>query len=176
MFMYKENGEQKERLKKLYKKIELFYGSVPAQMKFLGNIEADYLEDFIKTIQRIAKHPNINPKFFGFIRLHISFRESYGYCMQFNTHLLLSQGYTQMQLDSAIKNIETIPFDDKHKALSKYAVKVIYESRLCTQDDLDRLYLMGWSQKDVFDAVEHAGTLFRNGRILTAYSKKEKTV
>jgi len=174
--MYKENSEQKERLKKLYKKVELFYGSVPPQMKFLGNIEADYLEEFIKAMQRITKHPNINPKLFGFIRLHIAFRESYAYCMQFNTHLLLSQGYTQTELDNAIKNIEEIPFNDKHKALSKYAVKVIYESQLCTQEDLERLYLMGWSQKDVFDAASHAGTLFRNGRILTAYSQKEKTL
>ena len=33
-------------------------------------------------------------------------------------------------------------------------------------------YFSSKKEKDVFDAVEHAGTIFRNGRILTAYSIK----
>jgi hypothetical protein len=41
------------------------------------------------------------------------------------------------------------------------------------QSDFDALYEMGWTQRDVFDAIEHAATLLRNGRILTAYSSKE---
>jgi hypothetical protein len=39
--------------------------------------------------------------------------------------------------------------------------------------DFELLYGMGWSQKDVFDAIDRAGTIFRNGRILTAYSTKD---
>ncbi|MCF6243788.1 MAG: hypothetical protein L3J43_01980 [Sulfurovum sp.] len=173
MFMYQKNESQKERLEKLYKKIKLFYGAVPPQMEFLGNIEADYLEDFITAILRIAKHPRIDPNWFGFVRLHIAFKEDYAYCKAFNTKYLLTKEYTQNQLDATIKDIDAMPFDDKHKALAQYALKVIYESKSCTQNDLDALYTMGWTQKDVFDGVEHACTLFRNGRILTAYSEKE---
>jgi hypothetical protein len=36
-----------------------------------------------------------------------------------------------------------------------FAVKAIYKSKACTED--------------VFDAIDHAGTIFRNGQILTAY-------
>ncbi len=172
MFMYQKNEAQAQRLEQLYKKIKLFYGAVPPQMEFLGNIEAEYLEDFIKAMLRIAKHPHIDPNWFGFVRLHIAFREDYAYCKAFNTKFLLAREYTQKELDDAITDISTIPFDEKHQALARHALKVIYESKACTQSDLDALYEMGWTQKDVFDGVEHAGTLFRNGRILTAYSKK----
>ena len=172
MFMFKKNEAQADRLENLFKKVKLFYGEVPPQMEFLGNIEADYLEDFIKALLRIAKHPNIDPNWFGFVRLHIAFREDYAYCKAFNTKFLLAKEYSQEQLNSVIENISSIPFDQKHQALAEYAIKVIYESKACSQEDLDALYAMGWTQKDVFDGVEHAGTLFRNGRILMAYSVK----
>ncbi len=173
MFMYHKNEAQADRLEQLYKKIKLFYGVVLPQMEFLGNIEAEYLEDFIKAMLRIAKHPHIDPNWFGFVRLHIAFREDYAYCKAFNTKFLLSREFTQQQLDEVIDDISSVPFDEKHQALARHALKVIYESKNCTQSDLNTLYEMGWTQKDVFDGVEHAGTLFRNGRILTAYSKKD---
>ena len=89
MFMFKKNETQADRLEKLFKKVKLFYGTVLPQMEFLGNIEADYLEDFLKAMLRIAKHPNIDPNWFGFVRLHIAFREDYAYCKAFNSKFLL---------------------------------------------------------------------------------------
>jgi len=173
MFMVTENKSQKDRLEKLYKKVKFLYGNIPPQMQFIGNIDASYLEDFLQSLLRIVKHPHINPDWFGFVRLHIAFTEDYDYCKGFNTALLLSCGYTQEQLDQAVADISIIPFDEKHRTLAEYTRKVIYKSKYCTQEDLKTLYEMGWSQKDVFDGVEHAGTLFRNGRILTAYSIKD---
>jgi len=72
-----------------------------------------------------------------------------------------------------VKNIDAIPLDAKYKALAHFALKAIYNSRNCTRSDFDALYAQGWTQKDVFDAIEHAGTIFRNGRILTAYAVKD---
>ena len=172
MFMTKENNHQQDRLKKIYKKVKVLYGEVPPQMKCLGDIDADYLEDFLLSISRIARHKHIDPDFFGFIRLYVAYREDYPYCKSFNTKLLLSRGFEQSKLDSAITDIKEIPFDEKHKALGAFAIKAMYESAKCVQDDLDRLFEMGWSQKDIFDAVEHAGAILKNGRILTAFGVK----
>ncbi len=172
MFMVEENSAQKERLAKIYKKVRVLYGDVPPQMQFLGNIEADYLEEFLTQLLRIVKHPHINPDLFGFIRLHVAFKEEYPYCKMFNTRFLQAKGYTQEQLDSAVADIMNVPFDEKHRALAVFALKAIYESRMCSKEDFEKLYAMGWSQKDVFDLIEHAGTIFRNGRILTAYMEK----
>ncbi len=40
MFMFIKNEAQAHRLENLFKKVKLFYGEVPPQMEFLGNIEA----------------------------------------------------------------------------------------------------------------------------------------
>ena len=169
MFMVQENTTQKERLKKIYRRVRVIYGTLPPQMEFLGNIDADYLEEFLKSVLRLMKHPNIDLDIFAFIRLNMAFREGYEYCKMFNSKLLLSKGHTQEVLDMVVEDIINIPFKDREKALAEFAIKAIYESKSCNQEDFDALYEMGWSQKDVFDVVEHAGTIFRNGRILTAY-------
>jgi len=172
MFMIQENKAQEEELKKIYKKVKAIYGIVPPQMKLLGNIEASYVEDFLKMALRVGRHEHIDIDVFTFIRLHIAYKESYIYCKQYNTNVLLSRDYTQAQLDAVIKNIENIPFGLKEKELAKYAVKSIYNSSTFNQEDFDKLNTIGWSQKDVFDAIEHAATLLKNGRILNTYLKK----
>jgi hypothetical protein len=90
----------------------------------------------------------------------------------FNTKILLTKGYTQTQLDNAVVNMSSVPFDTKYQLLAQKALKAIYESKQFTQEDFDQLYTQGWTQKDVFDVIEHAGTIFKNGRILTAYTQK----
>ena len=172
MFMVKPNEAQQEKLQKIYKRVSVVYGEVPPQMAFLGSIDAGYLEDFLKSVLRIAKHPHIDPDLFSFLRLHIAYREAYDYCKAFNTALLEKRGYAQEVLDRLIEDIGAVPLDERHRQLARFAVKAIYESRACTQVDFDTLYTLGWSQRDVFDAVEHAGSIFRNGRILTAYTAK----
>lgn len=172
MLMVKQNEAQKERLEQIYRKVKALYGTLAPQIEFLGNIEADYLEDFLKAIVRLINHPHIEPDLFAFIRLYVAFKEDYPYCKMFNTKLLLLKGYTQKQLDDSIEDMTLVPFDTRHQLLAQKALKAIYKSRQFTQEDLDQLYTQGWTQKDVFDAVEHAGTIFRNGRILTAYTQK----
>ncbi len=173
MFYYIENTYQKAKLEKLFKKVKAIYKTVPPQIEWLGNIEAQYLEDFLKSVLRLTKHPNINPDLFGFIRLHIAFKEDYEYCKNFNTTLLHSKGYSQKELDDAITDIYTVPFDKKHKLLAQKAIKAIYASKTFGKEDFETLFSHDWTQKDIFDAIEHAGTIFRNGRILTAYTLKE---
>jgi hypothetical protein len=172
MFIVKENIEQKDRLDKLYRVVKKIFGFIPPQTELLGNIEASYLEDYITMVTRIIKQKNIERNLFTFLRLHIAFREDYDYCKGYNTKVLLSSGYTQELLDNVINDIEAVPFNDAHKALAKFAIKAIYEPKECKKEDYEEIYKMGWSQKEVFDVVEHAGTLLKNGRILSAYWQK----
>ena len=174
MFMFQENQAEKERLERLFKRVKAIYGRLPPQMEFLGNIDAEYLEEFLTSVLRVVKHAHIHFDIFAFIRLHIAFKEGYPYCKVFNRNLLLSKGYREEQLDAVVESIANIPFDERDKALALFALRAIYESATCTQERFNELYAMGWSQKDVFDIIEHAGSIFRNGRILTAYSTKEQ--
>ena len=173
MFMVTPNTAQADRLKKIFRRVKAIYGTIPAQMEFLGNIDAEYLEAFIANAVRIARHPNIKPDLFGFLRLHAAYREDYALCKRYNTDFLLAKDYTQDQLDAAIADIATVPFDARHQALAVHAVRSIFEPDTVTQEALDALAAMDWTQKDIFDAVSHTGDLLKNGRILTAYASKE---
>ncbi len=173
MFIYQENIKQKKRLERIFKKVKLIYGDIPPQMLFLGNIDAEYLEDFLKSVVGVVKHPHIESDLFGFIRLFVAFREDYEYCKNFNTHFLLQKGYEQEVLDQVIDDITQVPFDARHKELAKFAIRSIYDSKNIQESDFRSIYDLGWSQKDLFDLISHTGDIFKNGRILTAYSKKE---
>ncbi len=170
--MVEENRAEQARLEKIYKKVKALYGEVPPQVYFLGAIGADYLEAFVKNVAYIARHPAIKPDLFAFIRLHIAYREGYPFCSIFNRALLKKRGYDDKACEAAIADIEAVPFDAKHRQLARFAIKAMYDSTSCHSADFTRLYEMGWRQRDVFDAVEHAGTILRNGRILTAYMEK----
>ncbi len=170
MFYYQPNHTQEAQLDKLLRKVKVIYGDVPPQMAFLGHIDVVYLEEFLTNVLRIAKHPNIDPDLFGFLRLHVAYREGYAYCKQFNTKFLLAKGYTQSQLDAAIAEIAAVPFDAKHQALAAFAMRAIYEGGTIAAEDFESLMGLGWSQKDIFDAIAHTGDILKNGRILTAYS------
>ncbi len=172
MFYFKQNRHQEEKLNKLFKKVKALYGTIPPQMHWLGNIEALYLEEFLKSTLRILKHPNIHTDFFAFIRLYVAHHEDYEYCKKFNTALLISRGYEQSLLNSVISDISKIPLDKKHKSLAQKAIKAIFEYKSFEKKDFEDLFLDGWSQKDIFDAIEHAGTILKNGRILAAYTIK----
>ena len=172
MFYYLPNHHQKDRLEQLFRKAKAIYGTVPPQVIFLGNIECDYLEQFLENAKRIMRHPTIARELFAFIRLHIAFLEDYRFCKQFNTQLLLSGGYTQTQLDAVIQDITAVPFEEREKALATFAIKTIYHSKEVQKEDFEKLYDLDWSQKDIFDLVSHTGDIFKNGRILNAYEQR----
>ncbi len=171
MFIYQPNQAQADQLKRLLRKVKVIYGNIPPQMEFLGNIDVVYLEEFLTNVLRIAKHPNIDPSLFGFLRLHVAFREGYAYCKQFNTQFLLAKGFDQSQLDVAIEDIAAVPFDARHQALAAFAMRAIYEGGAIGSEDFEALKASGWSQKDIFDVIAHTGDILKNGRILTAYSE-----
>jgi len=171
MFIYQPNQAQADQLKRLLRKVKVIYGNVPPQMEFLGNIDVVYLEEFLTNVLRIAKHPNIDPSLFGFLRLHVAYREGYVYCKEFNTQFLLAKGFEQSQLDVAIENISVVPFDERHQALGAFAMHAIYEGITMGSEDFESIMASGWSQKDIFDVIAHTGDILKNGRILTAYSE-----
>jgi hypothetical protein len=172
MFMTSPNAAQAEQLSKTLRRVRAIYGDIPAQMQFLGDIDAEYLDAFLVNVLRTARHPHIDPDLFGFLRLHLAYREGYAYCQRFNTALLLSRDYTQSQLDAAVDDIGAVPFDARHQTLASAAIHAILEPHTFTQPHLDQLHAMDWSQKDIFDAIAHTGDLLKNGRILEAYTDK----
>ena len=117
-------------------------------------------------------HKTINPDYFAFLRLFITHQENFKYCIRFNTMLLKNRNYEDKIIDDFINDLSKIPFNNKHKLLAIKSIKAIFDSKNFLQSDFDELYKIGWNDKEIFDSIEHAGFMLKNGRILTAYSTK----
>lgn len=172
MFIQIDNQEQSAELKEINLKIEKLFGTVPPNFELLGNIDVNILKDFLTYVFKLMNHKTINPDYFGFLRLFIANQEGFDYCIGFNTKLLQTKNYDIEVINSSKSDLAQIPFDDKHKLLAVKSIKAIFDSKNFNKSDFNELYHIGWSDKDIFDSIEHTGFMLRNGKILTAYTIK----
>ncbi len=172
MFININNEKQKDELQQVYTKIKSLFGEIPSNFKLLGNIDVNILKEFLTYVYKLMNHKTINPDYFGFLRLFIAYQENFKYCIGFNTMILQKRNYDDKIINNMKKDISKIPFDDKHKLLAIKSIKAIFESINFNQKDFNELYKIGWSDKDIFDSIEHTGFMLRNGRMLVAYSIK----
>jgi len=172
MFIQINNNEQTVQLEKLNIKIKKLFGTVPPHLKLMGQIDVNILKDFLLYVSKLMTHKTINPDYFSFLRLYIAHQENFKYCINFNTLLLQKRNYSLEVINQTKLDLTKIPFDEKHKLLLIKSIKAIFDSKNFNQNDFNELYNIGWNDKDIFDSIEHAGFLLKNGRILTTYSVK----
>lgn len=145
------------------------FGQIPPHFEMLGSISPEILENTLASIMRLMQHPHIHPDLFPFIRLHVAGREGYDYCIRFNSNLLKMKGYPEDTIARTMSDIREVPFERKEKELAAKAIKAIYDPRDFGREDLKNMYELGWNDKDIFDAIDHAGFLLKNGRIISCY-------
>ncbi len=169
MFMIETNPA--EGSKQLLRRIEKFLGHVPPHFELFATLNPKRFEMFIQEIFYLAMHKQINPDFFACMRLFISAREGFTYCYHFNTRLLLQKGYTQDDLDALEASSDHLPMDEKHQVLFATALKAIDRPDAFGTEDLEAAKKTGWSDADVFDAIDHGAFLYRFSKILKAYAR-----
>ncbi len=146
------------------------FGIVPLHFELLLSLNPRRFQMFIEEIRYLLHHPNIDPIFFAMLRLHIANREGFSYCRSFNTKFLLAKGYDKNILKKLKDDIKKIPLDDRHKFLAQKAIKAIYRSVEFKIDDINELKEFFWRDSDIYDAIDHASFLFKNAKIIKAYS------
>ncbi len=156
---------------KLLKKVERFVGSVPPHFELFATLNPKRFEMFLNEILYLSMHKTINPDFFAFIRFYIASKENFSYCYTFNTALLLKKEYTQEQINKFEKNRENLPLDKKYLALFKMALKALENPDSFTLKDINAVKILGWSDADVYDAIDHGAFLYKFSKILKAYKK-----
>ena len=56
-------------------------------------------------------------------------------------------------MKAVVENIETAPIGDAEKALLRFVEKVNRESPSITRSDIEGLYVWGWSDEAIYDAI-----------------------
>ncbi len=169
MFLYQPPISKE--MEKILKEVKEKFKIVPPHWEFLASINPKRFEMFLREISYLQNHPSINPDFFAFLRLFVANKEQFFYCKSFNTKLLLAKGYKKEVLKSIKEDISKIFLDERHKLLATKAIKAVYQPAEFTLDDIETLKATSWSDGDIYDAIDHASFLFKNARIIKAYSR-----
>jgi len=169
MFIVKINPP--EEAQKLLKRVERFIGSVPPHFTLFATLNFKRFEMFLNEIFYLSMHKSINPDFFAFLRLYVASKEGFEYCYKFNTVLLLKREYTQEQINSFEKDKSALPLDEKHLALFNTAVKALEKPKEFGAEDINEIKKLGWTDADIFDAIDHGAFLYKFSKVLKAYSK-----
>lgn len=146
-------------------------GHVPPHWELFATVNPTRFKMFLEEINYLTSHPNINSNFFTFLRYAIASDNGFSYCIHFNREFLLAKGYTLRQLQAVEGTQKMLPLDERHQALFEAVMKAVYTPEMFTKEVIEALKNIGWSDADIFDAVDHGSFLFRFAKVLKAYSK-----
>ena len=166
MFIYEPNSTIISD--KLIKSVEEKMGVMPPHWTLFAKMNPKRFKMFIDEIAYILNHSNIKSDFFAMTRLFVANHEGFEYCKSFNTKLLLAREYKREELVN-IKSDFVLPLDSKHQILANGVKKAIFDADNFTGEDIEILKSAGWSDSDVWDAIDHGAFLFKFSKILKAY-------
>ena len=56
-------------------------------------------------------------------------------------------------MDAVLNDVESCPFDERHKALFRFVDKINHESHKITAADLDQVRAAGWTDEAIYFAI-----------------------
>lgn len=142
------------KLAELYASTEAFIGAVPGNVRLLG-VSPDILENQLNYVQYNMTHPTLSRPLQAMIRMLVSRACKSPYCEAFNKSFLKQGGLSDEQIEATISNPANAPLEDKEKELLGFVLKVCEAPHSATQEDIDKLKTAGWTERDIFDAVNH---------------------
>ena len=170
MFIVEPNLDTEMKI--LLRGIKQKLGQVPPHFEMYASINPERFKMFLAEITYLSNHAHINPDFFALLRFYVASQNGFNYCIKFNQALLLAKGYTLEQLGALEGSKEQLPLDSKHQVLFLEVITALDEPRNFTSETLESLKDIGWTDTDIFDAVDHGAFLFRFSKVLKAYSKE----
>ena len=158
-------------LKLLYTMIEKSLGFIPPHFELFATIDLEAMKEFFVYNQYMMTHDKINKKLLPFIRLYIAKKECRTYCSSLNVKILQAMGITQSVIDNIEEEIKNIPCEESQIVLLEGVIKALYEAENFSKKDLEKLYTLGFSDKDFFDLLNYASTFTAKSKVIEAYLK-----
>jgi hypothetical protein len=170
MFIIKTKPNRESKI--LLRAIRQKFKTIPPHWELLAHLNPARFKMFLDEMEYISSHPNIDPHFFSMLRYSVAWDNGFEYCKQFNTTLLQTLGYTKDQLER-IKNDKKIPLDTNHQILFDSVMTALYDPANFNEKLINGTKEFGWSDGDIYDALDHGAFLFKYSKILKAYLKGE---
>jgi uncharacterized peroxidase-related enzyme len=139
----------------IYAQMEQAIGRVPNAFQFYS-ISPPILENQWQSTGYYFRHPNLGLPLLATIRMLVSQANECDYCIGFNEALLIQRaGFTAEQTAAAKRNPADAPLGDKDKAMLLFVLKATRTPKLVTAADAEALRHLGWTDRDILEAVYH---------------------
>ena len=170
-----EMEEATGELKALYNEIFTLRGRVGNNTK-LFSVSPEVLRQQLAFIKYYLNHPTLSMPLLASIRVLVSSSKDCDFCVDFNAGLLVNMmGWSIEQVQAMRHDIDKANLQEREKALLKLVLKAIHNAHGVNANDLDALRKIQWSDKDIFDAVNHGAKMLATDILFNTF-KIEKDV
>lgn len=94
---------------------------------------------------------------------------SHGACVMFNGELAKRQGMTEEELEDLKKNPKDGPLEERENQLLSFVVDAVKNPDSIAQKDIDLLKCLGWTEQDIFEAVNHGVDMVGSSILMKAF-------
>ena len=154
-------------VKECYAMFENLGAEVPLPLQMLS-VSPHYLKAQVENIKYLMGHPALSFSLMAHIRFLVASDENYPYCINLNRGMLKQfAGLSDEQVDAAAKDTSQAALEEKEKALLDFVKNVVQDPASSDQAQINTLRELGWTDRDIFDAVFQgvnmmaAGILFK---------------
>lgn len=169
-------SEASGELAKTYGQIQAAMGGVPAAFQ-LGSLSPELVRGQWEFIGYYLKHPTLSGSLLAFLRLSVSKEIHCGYCIGFNGALLVNRyGWTMEQLAAAKNDPNAAPLTENEKALVSYCIDAVRSFGRVDRLRLDSLRRMGWTDRDLLDAVMHAARNLASDIVINTFGLEDEPI
>lgn len=156
-------------LAKIYKVIEAMRGSVGNNAR-LFSISPELLRQQMDFITFYTNHPTLSMPLLAAIRIMVSSGEECRFCVDYNTAMLINMaGWSSDQVAAMRKDPKSANLPEREIAMLNLAIKAVRNAHGVNANDLDTLREMGWSDADMFDAINHATRMLSTDIIFNTF-------
>ena len=140
----------------IFRQIEATFGRIPAPMRLMG-VSPALLENQWLNLGYYLQHPSLSFPLLTCIRLAVSSEHHCEYCIGMNAALLMNNaGFSTGQVAAVKDDPASLPLPEKERALLLFTLKATRTPLEVNAADIQELKNLGWEEKDILDATNHA--------------------
>jgi uncharacterized peroxidase-related enzyme len=156
------------RVAEIYESMMNNMGFIPNAFKVFSP-SAHVLDKQFANLGYFMRHKTLGGKLLAFIRLLVSEQEECKYCVGMNTGILLQYGVLPDAIAEIKADPSKAPLEENELAMLLFVLKVIKDSNSITQEDVNKLKALGWTDADILDATYHATSQVGADKIFNAF-------
>ncbi|MBF0261038.1 MAG: hypothetical protein HQL97_04235 [Magnetococcales bacterium] len=146
-------GEE-SRVEAVLEAIRAQFGKVPEGMALFA-ISPELLELRWAGLRYYLSHPRLGMRLLAFIRLLVSERLGAPFCVGMNQAILLHVGVPLEAIEAARRDPAQALLPESELGLLQLVLKATEHPLRVTGEDLEAMRGLGWSDRDVLDAIHH---------------------